>query len=218
MLLGGMGEQPMPGGWSLSMAWTPMCGQTWTQAAVSFTGMWTAMMAVMMLPVLAPLAWRRGAQAIPLAAGYLGVWALAGALLFAAGSLLAAALLASPVLARAVPAAAACVIVAGGVFQCSTSKRRLLACCRGAMQRCAGWRGGIRLGGHCCASCAGLTAILLAVGAMHLHAMAAVTLAVALERLAPHGERVAFATGVLALAAGLGQLVGAAAAAWRPLA
>jgi hypothetical protein len=27
-----MGEMPMPGGWTMSMAWMPMCGQTWPGA------------------------------------------------------------------------------------------------------------------------------------------------------------------------------------------
>ncbi|MGH6796850.1 MAG: hypothetical protein ACREDI_00505, partial [Roseiarcus sp.] len=30
------GEIPMPGGWAMSMAWMPMCGQTWPGAAASF--------------------------------------------------------------------------------------------------------------------------------------------------------------------------------------
>src|SRR5882757_6626078 len=53
-----MGEMPMPGGWTMSMAWTPMCGQTWTGAVASFLGMWVVMMAAMMLPSLVPMLWR----------------------------------------------------------------------------------------------------------------------------------------------------------------
>jgi hypothetical protein len=36
-----MGEMPMPGGWTMSMAWMRMPGQTWPGAAASFLGMWT---------------------------------------------------------------------------------------------------------------------------------------------------------------------------------
>src|SRR5262245_44997554 len=50
-----MGELPMPGGWTTSMAWMPMCGQTWLGAAASFLGMWVVMMAAMMLPSLVPM-------------------------------------------------------------------------------------------------------------------------------------------------------------------
>ena len=33
-----MGEMPMPGGWTMSMAWMRMPGQTWPSAAASFLG------------------------------------------------------------------------------------------------------------------------------------------------------------------------------------
>ncbi len=45
-----MGEMPMPGGWTMSMAWMRMPGQTWPGAAASFLGMWVVMMVAMMLP------------------------------------------------------------------------------------------------------------------------------------------------------------------------
>jgi hypothetical protein len=34
-----MGEMPMPGGWSMSMAWMRMPGQTWLGAGAAFLGM-----------------------------------------------------------------------------------------------------------------------------------------------------------------------------------
>jgi hypothetical protein len=36
---------PMPGGWTMSMAWMRMPGQTWLGAATSFLGMWVVMSA-----------------------------------------------------------------------------------------------------------------------------------------------------------------------------
>ena len=63
-----MGGMPMPGGWTMSMAWMRMPGQTWTGAAVSFLGMWVVMMVAMMLPSLAPMLWRYR-QAVPISAG-----------------------------------------------------------------------------------------------------------------------------------------------------
>ena len=53
-----MGEMPMPGGWTMSMAWMRMPGQTWPGAAASFLGMWVVMMVAMMLPSLVPMLWR----------------------------------------------------------------------------------------------------------------------------------------------------------------
>ncbi|HEV8260010.1 MAG TPA: DUF2182 domain-containing protein, partial [Burkholderiales bacterium] len=65
------------------------------------------------------------------------------------------------------------------------------------------WRHGLRLGLHCVHCCAGLTAILLVIGVMDLRAMAVVTAAITVERLAPAGERVARVTGAVAVGAGL---------------
>src|SRR5450755_2440170 len=49
---------PMPGGWTMSIAWMRMPGQTWPGAAASFLGMWVVMMVAMMLPSLVPMLWR----------------------------------------------------------------------------------------------------------------------------------------------------------------
>src|SRR5207253_6188985 len=53
-----VGGMPMPGGWTMSMAWMRIPGQTWPGAAASFLGMWVAMMVAMMLPSLVPMLWR----------------------------------------------------------------------------------------------------------------------------------------------------------------
>src|SRR6266550_5802935 len=50
-----MGEMTMPGGWTMSMAWMRMPGQTWPGAAASFLGMWIVMIVAMMLPSLVPM-------------------------------------------------------------------------------------------------------------------------------------------------------------------
>ena len=55
---GSMSAMPgmeMPGGWSMSMAWMRMPGQSWLGAAATFIGMWSVMMVAMMLPVLVPM-------------------------------------------------------------------------------------------------------------------------------------------------------------------
>jgi predicted metal-binding membrane protein len=65
------------------------------------------------------------------------------------------------------------------------------------------WRYGVRLGLQCGCCCGSLTAILLVVGVMDLRAMAVVTAAISAERLAPAGDRVARAIGVVVIGAGL---------------
>jgi predicted metal-binding membrane protein len=72
------------------------------------------------------------------------------------------------------------------------------------------WRHGLRLGLHCSYCCIGLMAILLVVGVMDLRAMAVVTAAITVERLAPGGERVARAIGVIVVGAGLSLMARAA--------
>ena len=57
------GGMLMPGNWTMSMMWMVMPGQTWLGAALSFVGMWLAMMIAMMLPSSLPmlLLYRRAA-------------------------------------------------------------------------------------------------------------------------------------------------------------
>src|SRR5690348_14937211 len=93
-----MDMTPMPGGDAMSTTWIPMCGQSWAHLAASFLGMWTAMMAVMMLPPAAAMLWRyrhsvgRAGGSSPalltacVAAGYFTVWTLLGAALFPLGA------------------------------------------------------------------------------------------------------------------------------------
>ncbi len=45
-----MGGMPMAGGWTLSMTWMRMPGQTWAGVTTKFLGMWVVMMMAMMLP------------------------------------------------------------------------------------------------------------------------------------------------------------------------
>lgn len=218
-----MDGMPMPGGWTLSMAWMRMPGQTWPGVAAAFLGMWLVMMVAMMLPALLPMLWRYrqsaaaaggarlGGLTVLVGLGYFAVWTVFGAAAFALGVALAAAEMRLPALARAVPLAAGAVVLVAGALQFSAWKARQLACCRQApghgrpLAADAGtaWRHGLRLGLHCSRCCAGPTAILLVIGVMDLRAMAAVTAAITLERLAPAGERFARATGALAAAAGL---------------
>jgi predicted metal-binding membrane protein len=216
-----MGEMPMPGGWTMSMAWMPMCGQTWFSAAGWFLVMWVVMMVAMMLPSLAPILWRYQ-QAVGrtgemrlawlttlVGAGYFFVWTVFGMIAFPAGVGLAAMAMQQPALARAVPIAVGVVVVIAGALQFTVWQARRLGCCR-QVPGCSptlpadtAWRFGLRLGVQCGRCCANLMAILLVVGIMDLRTMAVVMAAVTAERLAPAGARVARATGVVAITAGL---------------
>jgi predicted metal-binding membrane protein len=221
-----MGEIPMPGGWMLSMVWTPVCGQTWSGAAVHFVSMWAMMMVPMMLPSLTPTLWRyrraMGGLATLVGAGYFLVWTVLGVIVFALGAGLAEAAMQTPALARAVPVSLGIVVLLAGAYQFTAQKARHLARCRQAPGREAAltanaataWRHGLRLGVHCIHSCAGLTALLLATGVMDLRMMAVVTAAITAERLAPAGERVARTVGAITVGAGVLLTVRAAWASW----
>ena len=100
-MAGGMAEMPMPGGWTMSMAWMRMPGQSWLGAAASFMGMWLVMMVAMMLPSLAGMlmSYRRSPHRLGRArlwatmlagAGYFAVWMLVGAAVYPLGIALAA--------------------------------------------------------------------------------------------------------------------------------
>ena len=217
------GGMPMPGGWTMSMAWMRMPGQTWPGAAASFLGMWIVMMVAMMLPSLVPMLGRyrqaaggagetRLGRLTALAGvGYFFVWAVFGMAAFPLGVALAEVEMQQPALARAVPIAVGLVVLLAGAFQFSGWKARHLACCREApgsgrtLPADAGtaWRHGLRLGLDCSHCCGNLMVILLVLGVMDLRAMAVVTAAITVERLAPAGERVARALGAVIVGAGL---------------
>ncbi len=222
------GDMPMPGGWTMSMAWMRMPEQTWAGAAASFVAMWTVMMVAMMLPSLLPMLWRfrvavggagqprLGRLTALVGAGYFFVWTLFGVAAFPLGVALAEIEMRQPALAHAVPIAVGVVVLLAGALQLTAWKARHLACCREMPGRGlpatagAAWRHGVRLGIHCGYCCAGLMVILLVVGVMDLRAMAGVTAAITLERLAPAGERIARATGAVVVVAGLVLIVRAA--------
>src|SRR5437667_11142842 len=159
-----MGEMPMPGGWTMSMAWMRMPGQTWPGAASSFLGMWVVMMVAMMLPSLVPVLWRDrqavgrtaasagattscaeaprrrgkthlGRLTALVGVGYFFVWAIFGMAAFPLGVALAAIEMQQPALARAVPIAVGVVVVLAGCLQLTAWKARRLACCREAPGR-----------------------------------------------------------------------------------
>src|SRR5229473_3600122 len=79
------GEMPMPGGWTMSMAWMRMPGQSWLVAAASFMAMWTVMMVAMMLASLLSTLSRNSERVLTVGAGYFLVWATLGAAVYPLG-------------------------------------------------------------------------------------------------------------------------------------
>jgi predicted metal-binding membrane protein len=219
-----MGRMLMPGGWAMSMAWMQMPGQTWPDAAPSFLSMWFVMMMAMMLPSLIPMlrCYREAVAAKATARvawptavvglGYFSVWIMFGMAVYPLGVGLTSIEMQQPALARAVPTAVAVAVMISGAFQFTAWKARRLACCREALgctrasinpSHGEAWRYGVRLGRHCALCCANLMSILLVVGVMDLGAMAVVTAAITIERLAPADGRAARVVGAVAVASGL---------------
>lgn len=208
-----MGEMRMPGGWTMSMAWMRMPGQSWAGAAASFLAMWTLMMVAMMTPAVTPTLWRCreifGRRTALVALGYFSAWTVLGMLIYPPGVALAALEMRQPALARAVPFATGIVVVIAGLLQFTSWKSNHLACCREAPgglrpeQLAAPWRAGFRLGVDCIHACAGITAILLVLGVMDLAVMAIATAAITVERLTSNTRRAARLIGVASIVVGL---------------
>jgi predicted metal-binding membrane protein len=218
-----MGEMPMSGGWTMSMAWMRMPEQTWLGVAASFLGMWTVMMVAMMIPCLIPTLWRYrqavagkgethlGWLTVLVGSGYFFVWTVFGMIVFPIGVLLGELEMQLPALSRAVPMAVAVVVLTAGAFQFTPWKIHHLTCCRDMPERrCklqadsgSAWRQGLHLGLNCCYCCAGLMTVLLVLGVMDLRTMAFVTVAVTAERLAPAGEIVARVIGAVVIGMGV---------------
>lgn len=209
-----------------SMAFMRMGGQSWAGAAATFLAMWSLMMVAMMVPALAPMltTFRRSvrmcdeerlaAPTVVAGAAYFLVWSAIGLVAWPLGVAVTQAAERSPTVARALPIAAALVVLAAGALQLSPWKIRQLRRCREDPDCCrrlrgelrVAWRHGLHLGGHCVRCCLPFTLVLLATDVMNLAVMAAVTVAIALERFAPGAERVARALGGATLALGVAML------------
>jgi predicted metal-binding membrane protein len=212
----------MPGGWTMSLAWMPMPGETRLSAAAGFLAMWVAMMGAMMIPSLVPtLARDRPALESPgpapdrlaalAGAGYFAVWAAMGAGVYVVGSALVASALRWPALASTLPIARGVVLVAAGWVQLTPWKARHLACCRegrlGAARPGAAWRRGVSLGVDCVLCCIPFMTLVVVTGMMNLATMALAALAITVERLAHEPALVVRLAGLLVIGAGALEIV-----------
>jgi predicted metal-binding membrane protein len=200
---------------------------TMGMSLVAFVAMWTAMMAAMMFPSMAPVAilWtrsilRRRSSAVAFyrivlfASGYLLAWAVAGVMayfglaLFEQGRVFAgsnAGLL------------GAAIFVIAGIYQLTSFKDVCLQHCRSPMSLLTHYtsfsgpavdlRVGIHHGLYCIACCWGLMLILVAVGVMNIPAMVALTVVIFAEKILPQGLLIARLTGICLFVAAIAALI-----------
>jgi predicted metal-binding membrane protein len=194
---------------------------SWSAAnVIAICAMWAVMMAAMMLPSALPMILsfaRLGADAAGAArarsfvAAYLLVWFAFSLAASAVQWLLQALDWVNPMVVSKSARLSAALLLIAGIYQFSPLKKVCLASCRTPMgfllgQWRAGVRGafvmGLRHGLFCLGCCWALMALLFVGGVMNLPWVAALAIVVAIEKLAPHGQRLALLLGLGLIAAG----------------
>jgi predicted metal-binding membrane protein len=194
-----------------------------TRAAL-FAAMWLVMMAAMMLPAVTPIVLlfrtvqraraARGKLAIPTSvfvSGYLAVWLAAGIaafLVYALAQRLGRQLNAD---AGWLPYVGGAIVVLAGIYQFTPLKKVCLRHCRSPLHflmegfgegKMGAFRTGATHGTFCLGCCWGIMAVLFVVGLMNLAWMAALSLVITVEKLAPRGMLVARGVGALFIVLG----------------
>ena len=182
--------------------------------------MWAVMMAAMMLPSALPMVLtfvnlsQRGGDAArgrSFVAAYLAVWCAFSVAATAAQWALQRLDWVDPMLVSTSAGLTAALLLIAGVYQFSRLKRACLSRCQTPMGFLLGeWRPGgrgafvmgIRHGLFCLGCCWALMALLFVGGVMNLAWVAALSIAVALEKLLPRGERLAAVLGITLIAVG----------------
>ena len=204
--------------WIGTIAWAASMGMdleagTMGLGLPTFVGMWTLMMAAMMLPAVAPLValYAKSVRSAPgplaaFGAGYVLTWAATGSVAFGLSSLFDRLAAGHPGVAHGV---AVGVFAACGVYQLTPMKRRCLRHCRspiGHLMHYASYRGAtrhLRAGAHhgvvCVGCCWTLMVVLIAVGVMNIPVMVGLALLITLEKQWKYGETLANFAGVAAL-------------------
>jgi predicted metal-binding membrane protein len=188
--------------------------------------MWAEMMVAMMIPSAAPIILtfaminrKRREQERPFVPtglfllGYLLVWTAFSLVAAVAQWALHGASLLSPAMKSSSPLLAGGLLVVAGLFQWTRWKHACLNQCRSPLQFLLhDWREGaggalamgIKHGAFCAGCCWMLMALLFVAGVMNLLWVAAITILVLLEKIAPPRWRLGQATGVILLAWGVG--------------
>jgi predicted metal-binding membrane protein len=192
--------------------------------------MWAEMMVAMMIPSAAPMILtfamvnrKRREQEKPFVPtglfllGYLVVWsAFSLAAAVAQWALQGAALL-SPMMKSSSPLLAGALLVVAGIFQWTPWKHACLNHCRSPLQFLLhDWREGpggalamgMKHGAFCAGCCWMLMALLFVAGVMNMLWVAAITILVLLEKVAPRSWRLGHAAGAIFVAWGVWVIVG----------
>ncbi len=190
-------------------AW--MMTDTWDLPHVALLfAMWVVMMAGMMLPSAAPavLRYARGIRARPegrkaavhagvFTGGYLLAWTMFSLGATVLQRLLAEGLLLTPMMEPSNRVFSGLLLLGAGFFQFTPAKRACLDHCRSPAPFAAGgiasgrWGAlhlGVHHGLHCLGCCGALMLLLFVGGVMNLGWMAALTILVLAERVAPLGQ------------------------------
>jgi predicted metal-binding membrane protein len=187
--------------------------------------MWAVMMVAMMTPSAAPMilvfaaVHRRraseGRPAVPVSVfvlGYLAVWTTFSVTAALAQTTLHAAALLSPAMATESPLITGAILVAAGLYQWTPLKYACLTVCRSPLGfimshwregRSGAFVMGVRHGLYCLGCCWALMALLFVAGVMNLVWVAAIAVAVLLEKVVPRGDVVGRLAGVALIVGGV---------------
>jgi predicted metal-binding membrane protein len=217
MALDMYGAMAGPSAWMMTTNWDAL------HLALLFA-MWAVMMVGMMLPSAAPTLLLYAALArksdssgsvalrvYAFAAGYLAIWTLFSLLATALQRVLVAALVLSPMMEVQNRAWAGGLLVLAGIYQFTAAKRACLTACRSPVEfitrhwkpgRSGAFRMGLEHGLYCLGCCWALMLLLFVGGVMNLWVIAAITLFVLLEKIAPLGAQAGRLSGALLLLLG----------------
>lgn len=192
--------------------------------------MWSVMMIGMMLPSAAPVILLYGlvvrkdatvssavSQIYAFAAGYLLAWTVFSLLATVTQALLSQALLLTPMMESGNTRFGAAVLIVAGAYQWSPLKQSCLTLCRSPAEfiarywqkgRAGALRMGLRHGWICIGCCWALMLLLFFGGVMNFWWIAAITLFVLLEKIAPLGAGGGKLSGAALIASGLAVLLG----------
>lgn len=198
-------------------------------SALTAFAMWMAMMVAMMLPPVLPWIWFLAAATRPVApglrlwgrtllfaSGYFALWGLYSAVAGGVQTGLLGRALLHPTALKVAPTAGAVLLLLAGAVQFSPLKGACLRHCRSPLGYfLTRWRDGPRgafsMGFHhgvyCLGCCWALMALAFALGTMNLAWMAAVTLLLCIEKIAPGGEHWSKVFGLLLLGWGAAMLL-----------
>src|SRR5207249_2185684 len=144
--------------------------------------------------------------------GYLIVWTAFSLVAAVAQWALHGASLLSPMMKSSSPLLAGALLIVAGVFQWTRWKHACLNHCRSPLQFLLhDWRDGaagalamgIKHGAFCAGCCWMLMALLFVAGVMNMLWVAAIAVAVLVEKVVPRGDRVGRLAGVVLIAAGV---------------